>query len=241
MDLQYRGLIESSNKRKINRERKVKEKVGNVYDYLLKEYIVNKKSLDDISLELGCSKSYVSKLLKRNGIKVRSRWENNIGSKHPMTEEQKMKLREVFSKPEVKNKRSIAQKKVWASLTKEEKQNRVRNGNIERTKRAMEVKISSIEIKVKNQLDFYNIRYIQQKRVCDFENNRIFYLDFYLPEYKLVIECNGCYWHKLPNRMERDSDLKKYVESTGRKIVFIWENEIKDEWFNMLDYIEGVF
>lgn len=93
MDLQYRGLIESSNKRRINREREVKGKVGNVYDYLLKEYIVNKKSLYDISLDLGCSKSYVSKLLKRNGIKVRSKWEVNVGSKHPMTEEQKNEVK----------------------------------------------------------------------------------------------------------------------------------------------------
>ena len=38
-------------------------------------------------------------------------------------------------------------------------------------------------------------------------------------------------------RKQRDKMLKQYVESTGRKIVFIWEHEINDEWFCVLDYL----
>ena len=99
------------------------------------------------------------------------------------------------------------------------------------------LKPSSIELKVKEQLDMLGIRYIQQKMIV-FEN-RIFYLDFYIPHLRLVIECNGDYWHSLPERVERDKILEKYVKSTGRDIIFIWEHEINDDWFWVGDYIEA--
>ena len=38
-------------------------------------------------------------------------------------------------------------------------------------------------------------------------------------------------------RKQRDRMLKQYVESTGRKIIFIWEHEINDKWFCVLDYL----
>lgn len=96
---------------------------------------------------------------------------------------------------------------------------------------------SSIETIVQKQLDSLGIRYLQQKRVND--GKRDYWLDFYIPSFKLVIECNGDYWHNLPERKEQDKMLKEYVESTSRRIVFIWEHEIKDEWFQIEDYLEG--
>jgi very-short-patch-repair endonuclease len=238
MDYQYRGLVNSSKKRRIDKENELIKKVGNIYDYLYKEYIENIRSTDSIAKELGCARSYVTKLIKRNGIELRGKGTTNIGKKHPMSEEQKQRLKKIFSNPEVKKRRSEAQKRVWANLSKEERIKRVTPGNNVRTKRAMEIRISSIEIKVKEQLDFYGIRYIQQKQVYDIENGKSFYLDFYVPKYKLVIECNGDYWHNLPNRIKRDEMLKEFIESKNRKIVFIWEHEIKDDWFCILDYIK---
>ena len=96
---------------------------------------------------------------------------------------------------------------------------------------------SSIELIVKEQLDEIGFRYVQQKRVHN--GSRYFFLDFYLPDLKLVIECNGDYWHNLPEKKERDKVLKEYVESTGRRIIFIWEHEIKDNWFWIGDYLKG--
>ena len=94
---------------------------------------------------------------------------------------------------------------------------------------------TKIELKVEEDLKLYNIKYIKQKTISNGKRN--FVLDFYIPSLKLVIECNGDYWHKLPERKQRDKELKEYVESTGRKIIFIWEHEIKDDWFDILDYI----
>lgn len=67
----------------------------------------------------------------------------------------------------------------------------------------------------------------------------IFFVDFYIQSLRLVIECNGDYWHSLPDKIERDKKLKNYVESTGRNIVFIWEHEINDDWFWVGDYLGG--
>lgn len=99
------------------------------------------------------------------------------------------------------------------------------------------LKPTSIELKVKEQLDMIGVRYIQQKRIND--GNRNYFLDFYIPSLRLVVECNGDYWHNLPEKKERDKALKEYVESTGRRIIFIWEHEINDDWFWVGDYIEA--
>ena len=238
---QYRGIVNASKQRRENLENSIRERFGDIYEFLYTEYVVNKRSTKDISKQIGCARSCASKMLKRYGIDLRGKGEANIGRTFKMSEEQKQRLRESFSKPEVKQKRSESQKEVWSKLNSEQRKMRTMPGNIARTKMALETTISSIEIKVAEQLDWYGIRYIQQKRVYDNKNNKAFYLDFYIPEYKLVIECNGDYWHNLSNRIERDEMLEQFVKSTGRKIIFIWEYEIKDEWFDIMDYIkEGI-
>ena len=34
--------------------------------------------------------------------------------------------------------------------------------------------------------------------------------DFYLPEHRLAIECNGLYWHSEPSLLKREQDGKNY-------------------------------
>lgn len=93
---------------------------------------------------------------------------------------------------------------------------------------------TSIEVKVAEQLEKYNIKYIYQKPICKGH----FVLDFWLPNYQLVIECNGDYWHKREERIKRDKELKEYVLSKGKDILFLHEYEINDEWFDLSDYLE---
>lgn len=84
----------------------------------------------------------------------------------------------------------------------------------------------------------------------EWENQKVFkfgkkwyIVDFYLPKYDLVIECNGDYWHANPKFFKFDSiihsskkasefweyDLirKTAFESEGYKFLVLWENEIK--------------
>ena len=128
---------------------------------------------------------------------------------------------------EHRNNISKANKMRWASVGIDER----REYMTKPTQAIKKMTISSIEEKVKQQLCDYGIKFIQQKRLCGGR----FYLDFWLPEYQLVIECNGDYWHKLPKRVERDQRLEEYVLSKGKEILWLWEHEIRDEWFDITE------
>ena len=93
---------------------------------------------------------------------------------------------------------------------------------------------TSIEKKVEKQLMLYGIKYFKQKPIC----NAHFVIDFYLPEYQLVIECNGDYWHNLNKGKFRDKELEFYVKSKGKDILWLLEHEINDDWFDLADYLE---
>lgn len=134
---------------------------------------------------------------------------------------------------ETKQKMSISQKNKWLNKNKEQREKEIKK-LIEYPKKILHN--TSIERKVEKDLQYYNINYVKQKFL--FNESRNFVVDFYIPSLKLVIECNGDYWHSLPDRIQRDKDLKEYVERSGHKIIFIWEHEINDEWFDIMDYIK---
>ena len=190
-------------------------------------------------------KSYIEKVKNAHKHKLPDSWKKNIskgmsGMKRSDETKAKMSTYQSNRPKEVKQKQVESWRKQWNSLSKEEQLKRLEkwiDAGHEAERDGSYLKPSSIEIKVKEQLDEIGIRYVQQKRV--YNGERYFFLDFYVPSLKLVIECNGDYWHSLPEKVERDKNLKKYVESTGRKIVFIWEHEINDEWFWVGDYLEG--
>lgn len=187
-------------------------------------------------------KEYRERMSNAHKHELPDEWKQNI-SKGMKGKRKKLKTRIKMSKYQSnrtdeheKNFRE-SWKKQWNGLTKQEQLDRLSNW-IEaghKSFNSFSLKPTNIELKVKEQLDYYGIRYIQQKHINDGDRN--YYLDFYLPEFKTVLECNGDYWHNKEERKQRDKMLKQYVESTGRKIVFIWEHEINDEWFCVLDYL----
>lgn len=116
---------------------------------------------------------------------------------------------------------SKAQKKRWDNYTEEE-----RIENVKRFINAplLKTKDTKIEKEVERQLKELEVKYIKQKYVHD--GVRGYFLDFYIPKYKLVIECNGMYWHNRNKTKKRDKSLEEYVKSKNRKIIFLWEDEI---------------
>lgn len=61
--------------------------------------------------------------------------------------------------------------------------------------------------------------------------------DIILPELKLIIECNGIYWHsnKMKNKSYHYNKLK-HTNDNGYKLFYIWE----DEWYNNTNYIQQI-
>lgn len=158
----------------------------------------------------------------------------NKGRKHTPEAIEKIKAarkkqRQTFDS-KARNNMSEAQKKYWASLSKEEREVKVKRfieagcGKTENT---------SIELEVKRQLDELCLEYEQQKCCYNKRYAKSFYADFYLPKYDLIIECNGSYWHSLPDRKERD-ELFKYLVDNAKKhkhkdlqLLFLFDYEIE--------------
>jgi len=86
---------------------------------------------------------------------------------------------------------------------------------------------SSIEKMIWKVLDELSINY---KTQISFNNGK-FIVDIYIPNQRLIIECNGDYWHNykiFPNAKIRDNALEKYAGKNDYKIAWLWEHDIRE-------------
>jgi very-short-patch-repair endonuclease len=109
----------------------------------------------------------------------------------------------------------------WSKKTDEEKQiiiNRLNKAMIQNRKPTI------IELKIKDLLIDESIDFIKNHRI----NN--FLVDFYLPKYNLVVECDGDYWHANPlvyKDKTLDSIQLKNIDRDKRKEIMLKDNNIK--------------
>ena len=90
-------------------------------------------------------------------------------------------------------------------------------------------KDTKIELKVEEELKKRNIFYNKQVPLCN-----VSLVDFYLPCFKTVIQCDGCYWHNCPthgkgeikNCGKKDEEKDLVLISNGYKVYRFWEHEI---------------
>ena len=83
---------------------------------------------------------------------------------------------------------------------------------------------TKIERKMEAFLKFKNIKFYHPFNIGNY------CFDFYVPENKLVIECDGDYWHNYPDGTEKDRIKDKYLKSKNLKIVRFWEREINNNF-----------
>ncbi|MFH1107191.1 MAG: DUF559 domain-containing protein [Candidatus Micrarchaeota archaeon] len=58
------------------------------------------------------------------------------------------------------------------------------------------------------------------------------------PEKKIAVFCDGDYWHRRPDVMEKDARINKKLESAGWIVLRFWEHEIKADPREVVDRIE---
>jgi len=104
------------------------------------------------------------------------------------------------------------------------------------------IKMNSIEYRMANLLDELNIKWKYEKI---FHFNNISYVpDFYLSDFKVIIECYGNYWHANPdlfdsnkilyenikaeNKWKYDENKKNKFEENGYKFLHFWESTINE-------------
>ncbi len=169
---------------------------------------------------------------------------------HPPSEKQKQRLIEVLTGDSNPAKRADVRKKIsealkGRSLTEEwrEKLRRAHIGlrhsdatraKMSKTRRENPETVlkgarasrlanpSSIELAIEDVLKALGISYESQKAIG------FYVVDFYLPEHNLVIECDGEYWHNLPENIARDKRKDTYLRKRGYNILRLKEHEIKE-------------
>lgn len=94
-------------------------------------------------------------------------------------------------------------------------------------------KDTSIELKVEEELKKRNIYYQKQVPLCN-----VAIVDFYLPEYRIIIQCDGDYYHNLIGAIERDERQDKILTFNGFNIYRFWEHEINKSVKNCIDRIK---
>lgn len=81
---------------------------------------------------------------------------------------------------------------------------------------------TSIEVAVGQILDSLNVSYEDQKPIGRFT------CDFFLNDYNLVIECDGDYWHSLPEVARRDKRKNDWLNERGFAVLRLTETNIRN-------------
>ena len=144
-----------------------------------------------------------------------------------MTDKEKQQMTkksiEAMNVPEARQKMSNTQKKRFARMTKEERLIRV----LPWIRASQNANPSFIEKLIWKELDKLGIKY---KTQVPFNHGK-FIADIYIPAWRLIIECNGTYYHDyniFPGRKIRDEAFEKYANSIGLKIEWLWESDIRE-------------
>ena len=120
----------------------------------------------------------------------------------------------------------------------EETKNKIRKWQINHPNRKF--RETGIELKIGRELERRGIFYNKQVPLCNVAN-----VDFYLPDFKIAIQCDGCYYHNCfthypsshVEARDRDSGQDIVLESNGFKVYRFWEHEINKSAEECIDKI----
>lgn len=118
-----------------------------------------------------------------------------------------------------RKKMSESQKKVWAKRNQMERDQQMSNAHkaaLENPKR----KNTKLELEVQKCLKQLRLNFVLHKQIG------IYNADIYLPGCRLVIECDGTWWHSLPGIKEKDKRKDKYLQSQGYFVTRIKEKSV---------------
>lgn len=90
---------------------------------------------------------------------------------------------------------------------------------------------SGLEVTVQGELDRRGIRYQTQKKVGPW------YVDLYLPEFDLIVEVDGDFWHSLDRMQTRDARRDGWMKKHGRDFIRLSESEINDDLAAAVDRV----
>ena len=155
------------------------------------------------------------------GDKVRGENNGYFGKKHTEEIRQKMRKKHNMSDGGSRKLSILARERMTGKVISIEARENIRQRMINNPNRIF--KDTSIELKIESELKDRNVYYKKQVPLY-----KIAIVDFYLPDYKVVIQCDGDYWHNLPGRREKDIRQDLVLTSEGLNVYRFWEHEINE-------------
>ena len=113
-----------------------------------------------------------------------------------------------------------AAKRRFASMTRTQRQAQI--AAAQRTCRGRHDRMTGLELIVERLLTALGLVHIHQYAIDTY------CVDFYLPDYRLVIECDGTYWHSLPGRAETDKRRDDRLRALNYQVIRLSESEISE-------------
>lgn len=121
----------------------------------------------------------------------------------------------------------------------QETKDKMKKSAIDNIMKKGKVKCSKLEYKFKGLLELENIKHIHSYYIKDGDFRKIY--DFYLPEYNILIEVDGDFWHYNPKtqnninkykaqiiNIENDQIKNKWALDNGYKLLRFWESDINN-------------
>lgn len=129
---------------------------------------------------------------------------------------------------ETRQRISEANRQRWAQIPQAERVKLIPAFHRAGLKAAHRTKRSRIERAIEVELMALNIAFIAQHEIGKY------HADFYLPAWNLVLECDGAYWHSLPQAQARDRERDAWMRAQGYRIVRLGEWDIRADAFAAL-------
>lgn len=107
--------------------------------------------------------------------------------------------------------------------------NKIREARI---KQIFPKKDTYIEVLIQNELESRDILFEKHKVVFKYHQ-----CDFFIKP-NIVIECDGDYWHNLPEIKKRDKENNQLMDNKGYVVMRFWEKEIRENVRKCVDMIE---
>lgn len=172
---------------------------------LLKEYNDNKLSKPKLAEKFSCSISAINRLFKKYKIKARSNSESQLVRSTEIRQQMKKQWRD----------NNYIKKMIGDYNNIKDKMNHLAKEQL-----GKESKIQKILYSI---LDDMDINYEKEKIIGFWR------YDCYLSDYKIIIECQGDYWHSLEKTKIKDQQKASYIHNNfpEMKLIRIWENEFK--------------
>ncbi len=235
-------LVKSGRKQRQTHEKKRKLRIKEIetkYNLKLKDvlhYLYWGKNMtqEKIAKELNFDRAKIIKLMRKYKIKLRPNYEyiaSLKGKEHPLYGKT---WEETYGREGAKKRR-----KFFSKFSRERIIKRIKNNEIPFFN-------TSIEILMAKEMQKRNIQFTAQ-----FDIDNKFVCDFAIPKVKIIVECDGDYWHSNPKfydrnklykgqiaNLKRDKIKDKYLNNKGWKIIRFFESDIKNSVSACVDKLE---